>query len=80
MAGKDGFVRRGVTWTCLKWEGNTPELSDKFIILVIGTISVWRQDISRNVGIVSSSQDLLGDNKISLETLVSEAGLNTVQG
>ena len=33
------------------------------------TISVWRQDFSRNVGIGSSSQDLL-------ETSVRQAGLN----
>jgi len=80
LTGKDDFLKRGITWACIKWEGNTPKLSDKFIILVIGTISLWRQDFSRNVGIESSSQDLLGDDKISLETSVSEAGLNTVQG
>jgi len=40
---------------------------------------VSRQDFSRNVVIGSSSQDLLGDDKISLETSVSDAGLNTVQ-
>jgi len=36
---------------CLKREGNTPELSDKFIILVIGTVSARRQDFRRNIGI-----------------------------
>jgi len=80
LAGKDDFLRREFTWACLKWEGNTPELSDTFIIMVIGTISMWRQDFSRNLGIGSSSQDLLGDDKISLATSVSEAGLNTVKG
>ena len=62
-----------------KWEWNTLELSDKFIILVIGIISVWRKYFSRNVGIGSNSQDVLGDDKISLTTSVSEAGLNTVR-
>ena len=38
------------------------------------------EEFSRNVGIGSSSLDLLGDDKISLETSVNEAGLNTVQG
>ena len=73
------MLRKRCTWACLKWEGNNPELSDKFIILVIGTMSVWRLDFSRNVGIGWSSQDLLRDDKISLETSVNEAGLNTVQ-
>ena len=40
MAGKDGFLTRGFTWACLKSEGGNPELSDTFISLVIGTISV----------------------------------------
>jgi len=79
LAGNDGFLRRGIIWVCLKWEGNIPELSDKYIILVIRTISVWRDDFSRTVGIRSSSRDLLRDDKISLATSVSEAGLNTVQ-
>ena len=56
------------------------ELGDKFIILVIGTISVWKQDFSRNVGIRSSSQDVLGVNKISLSISVSETSSNSVQG
>ena len=64
----------------LKWERNTPELRDKGIILLIRTMSVWRQDCSRNVGRGSSSQDSVGDDKISLETLLSEAGLYTVEG
>ena len=37
---------------------------------------MWRPDFSRNVGIGSRSQDLLGDDKISLETSVSEVDLN----
>jgi len=40
---------------------------------------MWRQDFSRNVGIGWGSQDLLGNDKISLETSVSDAGLNTEQ-
>jgi len=35
--------------------------------------------VSGNVGIGSSSEDLLRDDKISLETSVSEADLTTVQ-
>jgi len=45
------------------------------MIWVTGTNSVRRQDFSRNVGLGSSSQDLLGDDKISLETSISVAGL-----
>ena len=33
-----------------------------------------------SIGIGYSLQDLLGNDKISLETSVSETGLNTVQG
>ena len=40
---------------------------------------MWRQDCIKNVEIGSRSRDLLGD-KISLETSVSEPGLDTVQG
>jgi hypothetical protein len=40
LAGQGVFLRRDITQACLKREGNTPELSDEFIILVIGTISV----------------------------------------
>ena len=68
MAGKDGFLRRVFTRACLKRERNTPELSHESIILVIETINVWRQESSTNLGIGSSSQILLGDDKISLET------------
>ena len=61
LAGKDGFLRRGFTGAYLKWEGNILELSNTFIILVIGTINVWRQkEFSRNVGIGLRSQDVLG--------------------
>ena len=49
----------------------------EFIISVIGTISV-KTSFSRHIGIRSSSQDLLGDDKISLLISVSETGLNTV--
>ena len=41
---------------------------------------MWKQDFSRNVGIASSSKHLFGDDKISLETSVSEAGLMPRQG
>ena len=41
---------------------------------------MWRQDFSRNIGIGSSSLDLLADDKISLETSGSESHLNHVQG
>ena len=64
----------------LKWKGNTPDISDKCIILVIGTINVSGQTFGRNVGIGSSSYNLLKDDKISLETSINVAGLNTVQG
>jgi len=30
----------------LKWEGNTPVLRDKFIIFVIGTISVKEKNLA----------------------------------
>ena len=72
LAGKDRYLRSGLTWVCLKWERNTPKLSDKCIILV--------KEFNRNVGRGLKSQDLSGKNKISLETSVREAGLNTVQG
>ena len=51
MTGKDDLLRRRITQACLKVEGNTAEFSDTFIIIVIGTISVRRQDFSRNVEI-----------------------------
>ena len=79
LAGKDGFLRSGFWWACLKWEGITSELSYQFIILVITEIRVWRQDFSRYLRIGSHSQDLFGDDKISLAISVSEADLNTVQ-
>ena len=40
---------------------------------------MWKQDFSRNIRIGSSSQDSLEEDKISLETSVMDAGLNTVQ-
>ena len=79
LAGKDGFLRSGFWWACLKWEGITSELSYQFIILVITEIRVWRQDFSRHLRIGSHSQDLFGDDKISLAISVSEADLNNVQ-
>ena len=79
FAGKYVVLRRGIKWTRLQWEGNTPELSDTFIRLVIWTVSVWRYICSRNIGIGSSSQDFLEDDNISLSTSVSEACLNTMQ-
>jgi len=63
-----------------KMRNNTPELSDKFSIWVSGTISMWRQDFNGNVRIESGLHDLLGNDKISLETSVGDADLNTVQG
>jgi len=39
-----------------------------------------KTNFNRNLGIGSSSQDLLEEDKINLETSVSEAGLNTVDG
>jgi len=56
------------------------KLSDQFIIFVIGAIIMWIQDFRRNVGIGSNSQDLLGDDQISLETLAGNVSLNTTQG
>jgi len=54
--------------------------TDLVIHLVIGTVHLWRQDLGVNVVIWSSTHDLLVGDKISLATLVSEAGLSTVQG
>ena len=39
-----------------------------------------REEFSRNVGIGPRSKNLLGDDKISLETSASEADLITVKG
>jgi len=80
LTGKDYFLTRAIIWACLTWEENTAKFGDTIFILVTGTIRVWRQDFSRNVRIGSSLQDLLGDDKISLETSASEAGLNTMPG
>ena len=70
MAGKDVFLRRWFTWAILQWECDPPGRSDKFNILIIGTVSVWIQEFSRNIGTGLSLRDLLGDDKISLETSV----------
>ena len=51
LADKGDLLRRGITWACLKLEGNTQELSEKCTILVAGPNSVRRQDFSRNLGI-----------------------------
>jgi len=50
------------------------------MVLVIGTISMWRQYFNRNVGMGSSYEDLLENDKISLATSVSEVGLKNEEG
>ena len=51
----------GFTMTCLNSDGKIPSSRAKFTILVIGTSSEFKQDLSKKVGMMSSEQVALGE-------------------
>ena len=73
------FFSSGRTIAILKLSGKVPSDKAKFMILVMGSIRESRQDLRRNVGIVSREQVAFVEIKIALRTSSELAGENVAK-
>ena len=68
----EGFFNSSVTWAILKVSGNFPSANERFMIIVIDPARISALSLTIWVGHGSRSHDLLGDYRISFDTLLSE--------
>lgn len=68
------FLRRGRTDADLKESGKMPSERARLMMLVMGRRRESRQDLSRNVGIMSRAQEALEDLRIAVFTSSVLAG------
>ena len=68
----EGFFNSGVTWAMLKVSGNFPSANERFMIIVIDPARISALSLTIWAGHGSRSHDLLGDDRISFNTLLSE--------
>ena len=68
------FLRRGRTEADLKESGKRPSERARLIMLVMGSKRESRQDLIRNVGMISRAQEALEDLRIAALTTSLLAG------
>ena len=76
---REGFLRRGVTCATLSGAGTTPDVSERFTMLLIAGRSTSICSMRSEVGMGSNAHDLAGDRRMILRSSSGVTGKNCVR-